>query len=97
MKNLHDRLSQYKRETLAYVYDFSAPFTNNQGERDVRMAKVKQKVSGCFRSIQGAKIFARMRGALSTAKKQGLNIIDAMTTLFEDHDAFTRRLTEPIG
>jgi transposase len=97
VKNLHDRLCQYKRETLAYVHDFSTPFTNNQGERDVRMAKVKQKVSGCFRSMQGAKIFARLRGALSTAKKQGLNLIDAMTLLFEDHEALTRRLTEPIG
>lgn len=96
VKNLHDRLHGHKAEVLAFLYDFSVPFTNNQGEQDVRMTKVKQKISGCFRSMQGAKIFARVRGAISTVKKQRHNVIEALTELFEDPTAFTRRLTEPI-
>jgi hypothetical protein len=57
--------------------------------------KVKQKISGCFRSFEGAKIFARIRGCLSTVKKQGHNALQAMTMLCEDHMAFTGRMTEP--
>lgn len=92
VKNLHDRLSARKAEVLAFLYDFSIPFTNNQGEQDVRMMKVKQKISGCFRSLDGARIFARIRGCLSTVKKQGHNALQAMTVLFEDHAAFTRKI-----
>jgi transposase len=95
VKNLHDRLCDHKTEVLAFLYDISIPFTNNQGEQDVRMMKVKQKISGCFRSLEGARIFARIRGCLSTVKKQGHNALQAMTILFEDHMAFTRRMTEP--
>ena len=95
VKNLHDRLREHKTEVLAFLYDISIPFTNNQGEQDVRMMKVKQKISGCFRSLEGAKIFARIRGCLSTVKKQGHNALQAMTMLFEDHMAFTGRMTEP--
>jgi transposase len=94
VKNLHDRLRDHKTEVLAFLYDFSIPFTNNQGEQDVRMMKVKQKISGCFRSIDGARIFARIRGCLSTIKKQGHNALQAMTMLFEDHVDFTRKMTE---
>lgn len=94
VKNLHDRLRHHKTEVLAFLYDFSIPFTNNQGEQDVRMMKVKQKISGCFRSLDGARIFARIRGCLSTVKKQGRNALHAMTMLFEDHVAFTREMTQ---
>lgn len=53
------------------------PFTNNQGEQDIRMIKVKQKISGGFRSLSGARVFARIRGYLSTCRKQGRNLWDA--------------------
>jgi transposase len=94
VKNLHDRLRDRKTEVLAFLYDFSIPFTNNQGEQDVRMMKVKQKISGCFRSFDGARIFARIRGCFSTVKKQGHNTLQAMTMLFDDHVDFTRKMTE---
>ena len=57
--------------------------------------KVKQKISGCFRSFEGAKIFARIRGCRSTVKKLGHNALQTMTMLCEDHMAFTGRMTEP--
>jgi len=64
------------------LYNFELPFGNNLAERDVRMIKVKQKVSGCFRSDQGAVVFCRIRGYISTVKKQHINVFSALSDLF---------------
>lgn len=77
--NLLLRLATRKNDTLRFLRDATVPFTNNQAERDARMMKLRQKISGGFRSFQGAMDFALIRSFFSTANKQGWNIIDALT------------------
>ncbi|WP_372614769.1 IS66 family transposase [Halomonas sp.] len=81
-RNLLERLQAYEDDVLRFLDDPAVPFTNNQGERDLRMTKVQQKISGCFRAWEGAEIFCRMRSFLSTSIKQGLSAHAALEQLF---------------
>jgi transposase len=76
------RLEQREDAVLRFALDFAVPFDNNQAERDLRMIKVQQKVSGCFRSTDGADHFCRIRGYISTLHKQGSGILNALRSVF---------------
>lgn len=81
-KNLLDALLKHQKSVLLFLTDSDVPFTNNQAERDIRMTKVKLKISGCFRKAHGAKYFCRIRGYLSTAKKHRWSLLAAISSLF---------------
>lgn len=81
-RNLLRRLQQHEEAVLAFALVDGVPFTNNLAERDLRPAKVKQKVSGCFRTVQGADVYARLQAIISTCRKQGRNIFSTLRDIF---------------
>ena len=93
-RNLLERLRDFEQDILRFMEVESVPFTNNQGENDLRMTKVQQKISGCFRSMEGAKIFCRVRSYLSTCRKQGMSATQALTLLFQGKDPDFMKMDE---
>ena len=82
-RNLLERLREYEGDTLRFMENPLVPFTNNLGENDLRMTKVQQKISGCFRSTEGAYFFCRTRSYLSTCRKHGASADEGLKILFE--------------
>jgi transposase len=82
-RGLLERLRQFEDDVLRFMTVAEVPFTNNQGENDIRMTKVQQKISGCFRSMEGAETFCRIRGYLSTCRKHRVSASEALSMLYE--------------
>lgn len=84
-RNLLDRLTRHEAEVLAFLHDWAVPFDNNQAERDLRMLKVQQKISGTFRDASGADAFCRIRGYIATLRKQACHVLTALEQTFTGH------------
>ncbi|MEO0454921.1 MAG: transposase [Verrucomicrobiota bacterium] len=89
VNNLIERFKAHMPSILRFISEKAIPFTNNQGERDLRMAKVQQKISGTFRTWQGAEKFARIRSYLSTAQKQSISPFHAIQQALLDSPMFS--------
>ena len=90
-QNLLNRLQCRQNSVLAFLYDFRVPFTNNLSEQDLRMMKVQQKISGAFRTSQGAQVFARIRSYVSTVRKHQRNVFQEMVRLFHNKPFIPRK------
>ena len=88
--NLLKRLRRYGEDVLRFLENLAVPFDNNQAERDIRMPKLKQKTSGCFRTVAGAEDFAVIRSYIATLRKQGRDVFDALVGVFE------HRIVDPL-
>jgi transposase len=84
-------LERRKAEVLRFLSDPSVPFENNLAERDLRMVKLQQKVSGCFRTDEGARRFCRIRGSVSTMRKQGKGVLEALEGVYRGEPLSVRR------
>ena len=85
-KNFLDRLKDFEDWVLLFMHDFTVPFDNNLAESDIRMTKLKQKISGCYRSQEGAMYFCRIRGVISTLRKRDKNILGSLKLAFSGMD-----------
>jgi transposase len=88
-RNLLERLQKYKEAVLAFAFNAEVPFTNNQAERDIRPVKVKQKVSGCFRTFSGAENYARIASFISTTRKNQHNVFKELCNVFNGYSFLT--------
>lgn len=93
-RNLLDRFSKFKDSVLGFMTDYTIPFDNNQAERDVRMLKVQQKISGTFRSEQGSIDYCRIVSYISTVRKNSINAIRALSSIFTGSPILPRFLLE---
>ena len=88
-RNLLERLQKFKPAVLAFAFNAEVPFTNNQAERDIRPVKVKQKISGCFRTFKGAEHYARIAGFISTTRKHKLNVFKELCNVLNGYSFLT--------
>lgn len=83
--NLIERLDKQREQVLLFMNDFAVPFDNNLAERDIRMVKLRQKISGCFRDFSGAEVFCRIRSYISTARKNDIGAMESLKRSFTGH------------
>lgn len=92
-RNLVERLIREKDHVLSFAFNEEVPFTNNLAERDIRPARIKQKISNSFRTIKGAEIYARVDGFISTVRKNQYNVFKELCTTFEGYNFITKDVT----
>jgi len=90
--NLLVRLRDFKEDVLRFINSVRVPFTNNQAEQDIRMMKVKQKISGGFRCKEGSEVFCRIRSFLSTIRKQKMNVLNSIQNVLKGEPCLLGRL-----